>query len=79
MLSCETCDYLRDNHGNGNYCSVIPNGYENKDKPFYITDSSLLIINNPYKFGCLLHSKLEDYYKRITREELIPNDPRIRE
>jgi len=83
MLSCDTCDHLKEtivvvNHNGGmRYrCGKIPVGDLLSPVTTHDEDGEhpYLIINNPYKFGCLLHSKLEDYYKRITRDDLIPND-----
>jgi len=88
MLTCDNCDYLAKldkdyDYGERCYCSRIPNC--EIDKVVTTMDDeggrySILLINNPFKFGCLFHSKLKDYYEKITRDECIPkDDPRIKE
>jgi len=82
MLTCDTCSNLvNDEDFNSNRCIVL-SGEKLKNPPFEIVgyeETSEFIIDNPYKFGCLFHSKLQEYYKRITIEEVIPkDDPRIK-
>lgn len=83
MLTCYNCDNLVDDDiFKSNRCIILSGG-ELKVPPFEINSyndtTTTFIINNPYKFGCLFHTKLQEYYKRITREDLIPkDDPRIK-
>ena len=86
MLACDDCEYLKEIivvvHGDGsltNRCDKIPVNQINESVTTHDEDGEhpFVIINNPYKFGCLLHSKLKEYYDRITREDLIPDDKRI--
>ena len=87
MLTCNNCDFLEDISITSfhkeiltNFCEKIPVGNLSNVVTTFDEDGEhpFLIINNPYKFGCILHSKMKDYYKRITIDEKIPNDPRIK-
>ena len=82
MLTCEDCNYLTElSEDCGEDYKMFCGKIANCDLSQYVTAYddeggryAILVINNPYKFGCLLHSKFETYYKRITKEYLIPKD-----
>ncbi len=87
MLTCDTCEKLKEitvtSYGKSittNCCGRIPVNDLSQHVTTFDEDGEhpYIIINNPYMWGCIYHPKMDTYYKRITTEDKIPNDPRIK-